>query len=285
MIATHAHPSYLYGGGMIVSSAYEYFGLVNLWVPPPETDELAEKGIRAWMRFKPDIPFQGFSLGRYLEVCNKLGLDPVKDVGLKVHSDRPPQRRMPLVTAGMECFSHLGSLCEKGDGGHVSDDWAIVQAVDPTTGKEVPEGEWGNLVITTLDRDNGLLRYDLEEACAVTRRACGCGETTLRAWWGGRFKDLLTVQGKRLQPREVEDALRSVERVAKPSLEWVVVRPREDRAPLVVRVESAEGDSGEVARECVAALREGLGIDAQVEVLARNALPRSAYKANRVVDG
>src|SRR4029079_1955262 len=86
MIATHAHPAYLYGGGAMVSGTYEYFGLVNLWVPPPDTDELAEVGLRAWMRFSPDIPFQGFSMGRYLEVAAKLGLDPVKDVGL------PPPR-------------------------------------------------------------------------------------------------------------------------------------------------------------------------------------------------
>jgi phenylacetate-CoA ligase len=78
MLVTHAHPAYLYGGGMLLSGAYEYFGLANLWVPPPDTDELAEQGIRAWMRFRPDIPFVGFSLGRYFEVSAKLKLDPMK---------------------------------------------------------------------------------------------------------------------------------------------------------------------------------------------------------------
>ena len=69
MIATHAHPAYLYGGGIMLSGAYEYFGLLNVWVPPPDTDELAEQGLRFWMRVKPDIPFMGFSTGRFFEVA------------------------------------------------------------------------------------------------------------------------------------------------------------------------------------------------------------------------
>ena len=86
----------------------------------------------------------------------------------------------------------------------------MVQAVDPATGEEVADGEWGDLVVTTLDRDNGLLRYDLEEACAMLREPCPCGETSIRALWGGRFKDLIAVQGTRFQASEIETALRGV---------------------------------------------------------------------------
>ena len=39
-----------------------------------------------------------------------------------------------------------------------------MQAIDPATGADVPDGEWGNLVVTIFGRDNVLLRYDLEEA-------------------------------------------------------------------------------------------------------------------------
>ena len=197
MVVTHAHPAYLYGGGMLLSGAYEYFGLVNLWVPPPDTDELAEQGIRAWMRFRPDIPFVGFSLGRYFEVSAKLKLDPREDVGLRIPS-LPGGKGIPLMTAGLECFAYLGGSCGA-PGGHLNEDRALVQAVDPETGREVADGEWGALVVTTLDRDGALLRYDLEEACALTREPCACGETTIRGFWGGRFKDLLAALGVALQ--------------------------------------------------------------------------------------
>ena len=284
MLATHAHPAYLYGGGVMLSGAYEYFGIVNLWVPPPETDELAEQGIHAWMRFKPDIPFVGFSLGRYFEVIAKLGLDPMKDVGLKIPSMGGGGKGMPLMTAGLECYAYVGGTCGESPGAHVNEDWAIVQACDPETGREVPDGEWGNLVVTTLDRDNGMLRYDLEEAAAIAREPCPCGETTIRAFWGGRAKDLLQSQGARFQVSELEAALRAVPAATQPSLEYVVVRPRDDAAPLLLRVELAEGDAREVAKLCASALREKLGIEANVEILARDTLPRSGYKTNRVVD-
>jgi phenylacetate-coenzyme A ligase PaaK-like adenylate-forming protein len=83
-----------------------------------------------------------------------------------------------------------------------------------------------------------------------------------------------------------------VPELAKPSLEYVVVKPpAEDRA-LCVRVERgeatpAEGDGaevGEIVQRCVAAIKEHLGVAATVELLERNTLPRSGYKTNRVVD-
>ena len=51
-------------------------GALPIWVPPPETDELAEQGLRMWQRITPDIPFVGFSMGRFLEVQAKLGIVP-----------------------------------------------------------------------------------------------------------------------------------------------------------------------------------------------------------------
>jgi len=284
MIATHAHPAYLYGGGALLSGTYEYFGVVNLWVPPPDTDALAELGIRAWMRFKPDIPFVGFSLGRYFEVSSKLGLDPRKDVGLRIPSLGGGGKGMPLMTAGLECYAYIGSPCTHSPGAHLNEDWAVVQAVDPATGQDVPEGQWGNLVVTTIDRDNGMLRYDLEEACALVREPCACGETTIRGFWGGRFKDLLSCQGKRFQASEVEAALRGVRAVSEPSLEWAVVRPQENAAQLIVRVEQGDGDAGDAAQACAGALMEKLGLAARVEILPRGTLGRSGYKTNRIVD-
>ena len=76
MIVTHAHPAYLYGGGAMLQGTYEYFGMLSLWVPPPDTDELAEQAVRFWTRVTPDIPFMGFATGRFIEVAAKLGIVP-----------------------------------------------------------------------------------------------------------------------------------------------------------------------------------------------------------------
>jgi phenylacetate-CoA ligase len=196
---------------------------------------------------------------------------------------------MPLMTAGAECFAYLGSGCGKSPGAHLAQDWSIVQAVDPSTGLEVPDGEWGNLVVTTLDRDNGLLRYDLEEACAIMREPCPCGETTIRGLWGGRFKDLIACQGHFFQANEVESALRSVGEVAEPTVEWQMVRPTGDleHKPLRVRVEvgaSTTTAKQDVGGLCAAAIQQALGIETVIEVLDRETLPRAGYKTVRVVE-
>ena len=288
MIVTHAHPAYLYGGGAMLSGSYEYFGMLNIWVPPPETDELAEQGLRFWTRVKPDIPFMGFSTGRFFEVAAKVGIEP-KDAGLEFKGlpGFGMGKGMPLMTAGAECYAYVGGACGQSPGAHLNMDWGVVQAVDPASGEEVPDGEWGDLVVTTLDRDNGLLRYDLEEACAILREPCPCGETSVRGLWGGRFKDLIGAQGKRFQASEVESALRQVPEVNEPTLEWQMVRPGDDARPLAVRVErgsGAGGDDTEIAAKCSAVIKEALGLDAEVAVLERETIPRSGYKAARVVD-
>ena len=164
--------------------------------------------------------------------------------------------------------------------------WAIVQAIDPATGRDKPSGDWGNLVITTLDRDNGVVRYDLEEAACFIDEPCACGETTKRGFWGGRFKDLLASQGKHFQVNEIEGALRAVGAVKKPTLEWQVVKPREERAPLRVRVELGVdgGDPSAVAAECAAAIEAEIGVATRVDVVDRGSLVRTGYKQLRLVE-
>jgi phenylacetate-CoA ligase len=289
-VITHAHPAYLYGGGTMLQQTYEYFGMLSVWVPPPDTDELAEQAVRFWTRVTPDHPFMGFATGRFIEVAGKLGI-PLADAGLT--GLRAPigfglgRGGMPLMTAGAECYAYVGGPCGESPGAHIHEDWAVVQAVDPATGLEVADGEWGNLTVTTLDRDNGLLRYDLEEACAILREPCPCGETSIRGLWGGRFKDLLECQGTRFGVNELEGVLRDLKDLREPSLEYQIVRPDGSDAPLVVRVEMASEDPAarQGARERAEAdLRRALGITATVEILGRDTIPRAGYKATRVID-
>lgn len=280
-VVTHAHPAYLYGGGLMLTNTLEYFGMLNIWVEPPETDEAAIKGLDMWDRVPPDVSMVAFSLGRFQEVAAKEG----REVNLpNFQLGGGGGKGLPLMTAGLECYAYVGGPCSESPGAHVHEDWSVVQAIDPKTGREVPDGEWGNLTVTTLDRDNGLLRYDLEEACMIVRDECPCGETTIRGFWGGRFKDYLNCQGKYFQVSEVENALRSVEPVTQPTLEYVVVKPTDETSPLKVRVELAEGDEDDVRRRCVAAIKEQVGVEADVEVLERESLERSGYKATRLVD-
>lgn len=286
-IVTHAHPAYLYGGGVMLSGCLEYFGMLNLWVAPPDTDELGEQGIRMWERVHPDVSMVAFSHGRFVEIAAKLGVDLAKDAGLPRFTMRGfGKKGIPIMTCGVEAYAYLGGPCGDGEGGHVHEDWAIVQAIDPATGRDKPSGEWGNLVVTTLDRDNGMVRYDLEEAACFIDEPCTCGETTKRGFWGGRFKDLLASQGKHFQVNEIEGALRAVDAVKTPTLEWQVVKPRDEHAPLRVRVELGVdgGDPLAVAGECAAAIEAEIGVTADVDIVDRGSLERRGYKQLRLVD-
>jgi phenylacetate-CoA ligase len=127
-----------------------------------------------------------------------------------------------------------------------------------------------------------MIRYDLEEACRIERTPCPCGETSSRGWWGGRFKDLLSSQGRKFQVAEVQSALATVPEVAQPSLEFVIVRPRQEHAPLALRVEA--GDEPAVAERLAVAVKERLGLESSIELVERGSLPRSGYKTTRVVD-
>jgi phenylacetate-CoA ligase len=224
-------------------------------------------------------------MGRFVEVAAELGVSLADDCGLRPFELHGFGRRgLPIMTCGVEAYAYVGGPCTQGEGGHIHEDWAIVQAIDPVTGTDVADGEWGNLVVTTLDRDNGVLRYDLEEAVCIVREPCSCGETTIRGFWGGRFKDLLVSQGKHFQVNEIENALRTVGAVTSPTLEWQVVKPTDVAVPLHVRVELANGDRDQVAGQCGEAIARELGVTATIEIVERGSLARNAYKQTRLVD-
>ena len=141
---THCHPAYLYGGGLMLSGTLEYFGFLNLWVPPPDTDELAEQAIRVWQRIHPDMQMVTLSQHRFQEVAAKLGIDLQVDCGFPAFSMGGFGRGlMPLMTAGIECYAYLGGADSTCDGAHIHEDWAIVQAIDPATGRRRARGPVG----------------------------------------------------------------------------------------------------------------------------------------------
>ncbi|HVN51656.1 MAG TPA: hypothetical protein VMT43_09500, partial [Acidimicrobiales bacterium] len=292
-IVTHCHPAYMYGGGPMLGGSIEYFGALNMWVAPPDTDEIAEQGIRTWQRIHPDVQLVALSQHRFQEVAAKLGLDLVDDCGFPAFSMGGFGRGLlPLMTAGFECYAYLGGPDRTCDGAHLHEDWAVIQAIDPETGADVPAGQWGNLVVTTLDRDNGLLRYDLEEAAMIEGPAeCPQGETSNMGFWGGRFKDLLSCQGVHFQVADLERAVASVPELTTPTLEFVVVNPQGSDEPLVVRAEVGadigavdERRRAELAAQVRAAIDGALHIASSVEILDRETLPRSGYKLKRLVD-
>lgn len=276
-VIAHAHPGGLNGGQALLGGVIENFGCLNVAVGPPMSPADAKRAVELWGELRPDhYEIFGPALHTFNEAAREMGLDPAADLGLPAPADMPPYR---TVSAGLECFAFLGSACHVGNGAHVCEDLAIVEAVDPATGSPVPDGARGSLVVTTLTKDNAMLRYDLEDLVRLDRAPCPCGETHLRAFWEGRLKDVVRAGSVDVVPNDVWLVLSKDEQVVAAGLEFQIVRTA-DTNVLRVRVE-VDGDARARLEE---ALSAALGCAVHVEQVAPGGLPRPYYKPLRVVD-
>jgi phenylacetate-CoA ligase len=266
MVVVSAHPGYLNGGQGLQQAAYEHLGCLLVSIGPPDSVEAAERALRSIAELPIDR-WQLFpsALLRLREAAARIGFD-----GLPEPEEIGPLTQYTKISAGMECVAYLGSSCGRSDGSHLAEDYALVEAVDPVTGEPVPDGQRGQLVVTSLGRDNPMLRYDLEDVVRIDAGPCPCGETTRRGFWEGRAKDIVEVAGRQVLPIDVWRHL-------DPAAEYVIIRPERPADRLTVRVEGARDTAVEDA------LTEALGVPVDVTWVGTGELPRAAYKAQRVV--
>jgi phenylacetate-CoA ligase len=279
-LVAHSHPLGIYGGGAMLTGALEAFGCTVVPVGSPATDEEAEKAIRLFEALKPQMymMFDAAQL-KFWEAAERLGLHPVNDLGMRLRGDHPALQSA-TCTAGAECFSFLGGGCMQFQGAHLNEDYAVVECIDPTTGGPQADGARGHLVVTTIGRDNVMLRYDLEDLIRFNPEPCACGETGMRMLWDGRAKDLVRVRGKELLPVDVWWPLEDFPELKAPTIEFQIVRRPVGEDALEVRI---EGDAG-LREKITAHLEERLGVPARVEMLPHGGLPRPEFKPVRVVD-
>ncbi|MCC7076315.1 MAG: hypothetical protein IT198_04240 [Acidimicrobiia bacterium] len=286
MVLANAHPLGVYGGGMSLTTAMESFGCLVLAVGELESDTAVERAIDLWRRCRP-MAYQIFpaTYVKVFEAAVRMGIDPVADLNLHPPMEHPDAAER-TITAGSEGFAFLGSACPEGGGAHAAEDFAIVEAVD-TAGRAVPDGEVGELVVTTIDRDNFLIRYNVEDYVVVNPDPCACGETSRRVKWQGRKKDVVSVGGTAILPSQVARVIFGGEAFRTPTMEYQIVRRGLEMEALELRVEydaAAFGDPSKAARGLESAIGDDLGVPARVELVARGALPRPPYKPERVVD-
>ena len=279
-LVVHSHPLGIYGGGAILSSALEAYGALVAPVGAPSTDEEAEKTVRMFQTLKPDQYFMfENTLLRYWEAAERMGLNPVEDLGMRPRMEHPALLSA-TGTAGAECFSFLGGGCMQFQGAHINEDYAVVECIDPATGQPQPDQTRGHLVVTTIGRDNVMLRYDLEDIIRLNREPCACGETHTRMLWDGRSKDVVHVRGKDLLPVDVWWVLEDFPQLKAPMLEYVLVRRPGNEDTIEIRI---EGD-GSLGDEIAARIEEKLAVPARVSMLSRGSIPRPEFKPVRVVD-
>jgi phenylacetate-CoA ligase len=178
--------------------------------------------------------------------------------------------------------------CECQAGLHGWEDHFLFEVIDPETGQPAPEGQAGELVITTLTKQAlPMLRYRTRDITRLTTAPCDCGRTHARILRiTGRNDDMLIIRGVNVYPSQIEAVL-----VGRPKLAphyQLVVERRGSLDHVRIEVEALPGTSteefGAIGRDVGHHIKSMVGISTDVSVQAPGTIPRSQGKAVRVRD-
>ena len=178
--------------------------------------------------------------------------------------------------------------CEQQDGLHGWEDHFLFEVVDPDTQAPLPEGEAGELVITTLTKQAlPMLRYRTRDITRLVTSRCACGRSHARILRvAGRNDDMLIIRGVNVYPSQIEAVL--VGRTGFAPHYQLVIERRGMLDELRVEIEALPTVAAEayeaLAQDAQRHIKSLIGVTADVQVLAPGAVPRSQGKAVRVRD-
>jgi phenylacetate-CoA ligase len=185
----------------------------------------------------------------------------------------------------------VGVECVCQNGLHIFEDHFYPEIVDPETGKLMPEGEEGELVLTTLSKQAmPLLRYRTRDITSFHTDRCDCGRTIRRIRRiGQRCDDMLIIRGINIFPSQVESVLLAVEGTL-PHYQIILTREHGlDQMEVQVEVTSrlfADTVSGIEAmeRKLAQAMERVLQVRVRITLVEPRTIQRSEGKAKRVID-
>jgi phenylacetate-CoA ligase len=178
--------------------------------------------------------------------------------------------------------------CAHQCGLHGWEDHFLFEVIDPDSGAPLPEGQAGELVITTLTKQAlPMLRYRTRDITRLSRAPCACGRTHLRLLrLAGRSDDMLIIRGVNVYPSQVEAVLVGRPGLA-PHYQLVVTRHGQlDRLRIEVEAEPGVPADGyaALAADAMHHIKSLIGVNAEIAVQPPGSVPRSQGKAVRVRD-
>ena len=212
----------------------------------------------------------------------EMRLELEKMFGMNVTSNYGLSEVMGPGVSG-ECLMHCGM--------HIAEDHFLIEIIDPETGEPVPDGQTGEVVITTLSkRALPLLRYRTRDISSITKEPCACGRTSARmSAILGRSDDMLIIRGVNVFPSQIEKVILSVVGTT-PNYEIIVTRENHmDRLEVLVEVSDAAllhrfSELERISQTIRANLKQELLIDVKVSLVNPMSLKRFEGKAKRVTD-
>lgn len=181
--------------------------------------------------------------------------------------------------------------CEKQHGLHVCEDQFIIEILDPKTLQPVPDGEWGEVIFTTLCKEcSPLVRYRTRDISRILVGECECGRTFRRMdRIAGRTDDMMILRGVNVFPSQIEEEIVSFPEIAPQYQLILTTKGTLDHAEL--RVETVpEFPFDEIRRleklkkDLQKALKENLQIAVDVKIVEPKTIERAEGKAKRIID-
>ena len=181
----------------------------------------------------------------------------------------------------------IGISCDAEDGIHYWDDYVYLEVVDPVTGKPVPDGEEGEIVLTTLVKEGApLIRFRTHDLSRIIPGECKCGCKYPRIdIIKGRSDDMFKVHGVNMFPAQIEEVLRAIPGV---SSEYAIALGWDENTNKDVMMMTVEADYNysfeNLARTIQEQIKSRIGVTPKVNIVPVGTLPRSEKKTKRVTD-
>ena len=189
------------------------------------------------------------------------------------------------------CGPGVSYECEAQNGSHICEDHFYPEIINPETLEELPIGQTGELVFTTLTKEGmPLLRYRTRDLCSLMEGTCSCGRTSVRMGRiMGRSDDMLIIRGINVFPSQVESVILSM-----PQFEpvyMIVVDRKNNLDTMQVQVEVRKnffnddiGQMFEMRKGLADRLKSVISIKADVKLMEPGSIERSQGKSVRVID-
>lgn len=242
---------------------------------------------------------------RLFEVMQQEGIDPRRDtklrtlvIGAEPHSEETRRRIEDML--GVKAYNSFGMSemcgpgvafeCPEQNGLHIWEDYYIVEIVDPETLEPVPDGELGELVLTTINREAmPLLRYRTRDLTRILPGECPCGRHHIRLdRMQGRSDDMIILKGVNIFPIQIEKILMQFSELSSDYLITLDTLADNDAMTVDVEMKQMAVDDFRVLanleKEITRRLHDEILVTPRVRLVSKGTLPQSEGKAVRVKD-
>ncbi|NLD98706.1 MAG: phenylacetate--CoA ligase [Fibrobacter sp.] len=295
----HALNFSLFIGGPDVIGA-QNVGALSIWAGTVPSERL----LYLMKQFKPTITWTTPSYAWHLgEEAIKQGIDPRRDLFIrKIIVAGEPGGSIPATRKAIEeiwgadlydfyglsdIFGACAGMCENKDGLHLAEDHIFLEVLDPNTGEPVPEGEPGEMVLTTLRKKaRPMIRFRTGDIIKKTTELCSCGRTLSRISIQGRIDDMIIVSGVNVFPSDIEYVVRQQSGLTGEYRIKVYEENRLVRFDVEVEaVTDAVILSESIGKQITSQIKVKSGVKPkQVTVHPAGTLPRTTHKAKRLID-